>query len=538
MSKLESILFNVDEGPASSLLRQGNLTINTNENNGHTTGDNNLRETKTAAAAAVATRSTALSSLVGSDISPSGALSPQSVLSDDHSVSISQQLQQQQLQSNNTIRKLREQIQTLQNEVTEERKQRRRKEKSILKLAKELTTRSVSEHRSHQKIEELQETMQDLENRLLDRNRTIQVTLPQLEMQNQQLHESINSYQKEIQVLQQQQQMMKSRERSIQKSSQMLLLMQQQSPVSPNPKTSTTLTAVSNESISQIYSPSLLGELSERSATTTLTDRTTIEPRRSGNGHSREIPSTNVRRTSTEMTNAATTTKEDKRTKTMVNIPVVWLLFSLMIIVIVITIGNDSIPWTSHQPFHEMLLLSTPNVDRTHMWTNHRIQDIVMDGICAPIRPGRVWISGNSASGNVIEYEAPWWIPSSLPTTYNMKEYVFNLICSSRQRTRIEINHNSISIYECTDTNATAHNYKNGKATKPILNWKLVGDGNVLTASSNRITIVRSLYQPKKWNSLTNNVDSKNSITTAATGTRHVTIEHVKAPWSSIGNQQ
>ena len=529
MSKLESILFDADEGPASSLLRQGHLDIDTNENNGHTSVDHNLSETNAAAATAFSTRSSALSSLVGSNISPSGALSPQSVLSDDHSVSISQQLQQQQLQSNNTIRKLREQIQTLQNEVTEERTLRRRKEKSILKLAKELTARSVSEHRSQQKIEELQETIQDLENRLLDRNRTIQVALPQLEMQNQQLHESITSYQKEVQVLQQQQQMMKSRERSIQKSSQMVMLMQQQSPVSHTSKIRTTSTELVNESMSQIYSPSLLGELSERSATTT---RTTIEPRSSGEDHDHEIPSTNVRCANAEMT----TTKEDERTKTMVNIQVGWLLFLLMIIVIVITIGNDSIPWTSHQSIHELLLLSsTPNVDRTHMWTNHSIQGIVMDGICAPIRPGgRVWISGNSARGEVIEYEAPWWIPSSLSTTYNLKEYLFNLICTSRQRTRIEINHNSISIHECTDTNATSHNYKNRKAAKPILKWKLDGDGNVLTASSNRITIVRSLYQPKKWNSLTNNVDA---ITTATTGTRHVAIEHVTAPWSTIGNQ-
>ena len=231
MSKLQSILFDADEGPASSLLRQVDASIN--DNRSTTTNSNSSNNIKSKQVIDnhhhqlhIDASSTTLTSLVGCNISPSSALSPQSVLSDDHSVSLSQQLQLQQQRNSNTVKKLREQIQALQNVVAEERTLRKKKEKSILKLAKELTSRSIAAHRSHQQMEELQETIQDLEQRLLDRNRIIQTTLPQIEIQKEQWHQTLLSYQNEIHTLQQQQQMMISRERSMRKSNQMLQLLQ------------------------------------------------------------------------------------------------------------------------------------------------------------------------------------------------------------------------------------------------------------------------------------------------------------------------
>ena len=70
--------------------------------------------------------------------------------------------------------------------------------------------------------------------------------------------------------------------------------------------------------------------------------------------------------------------------------------------------------------FHELLLLllSTPNEDRA--------QDGFMDGNRAPIRLD---------------------IPPSVPATYNLKEDVFNRICSSRPTSYYSItNHNPWSV--------------------------------------------------------------------------------------------
>lgn len=612
MSKVESILFDADEGPASSLLRQvdgvsNTKSSNSNRNNNHPVTDypmtaapqeqqlqaqNQVSSLNHIDTAAVTTRSETASSLVGCNISPSSAMSPQSVLSDDHSVSLSQQLQLQQQSSGATIRKLREQIQTLQNEVIEERTLRKRKEKSILKLAKELTSRSMCEHRSNQKMEELQETILDLEHRLLERNRTIQSTVPQLQIQNEQLNQSIISHQKQIQLLQQQQQMMKSRERSMQKSNQMVLLLQQQSP-KQNTLTLATTTVVTDEArpilsslplplvdtssatsaatttdsiissssssasssvvqqrngekknnikeemAMQVYSPSLLGELSERSAT--AIDLTTIDEQRYQGGIHKEIHSTEIQRVVEERGRSTTTTThtiEDEAIKTLAdttnnNMPhfnVMVVLWLLLIIGILIVIGNDSTWMRLYNIHHHDLLTSTVISENNHIPTKRRIIDIVMDGICAPVRPGTIWTLGKNNKGrnsNADEYVAPWWVPSSLSSnTTDMKEYIFNVVCTSRQRTRIEINHNSISIYGCLNADATGHN-RNKKTMKPIWKWKLFGDGNVIAISSNQITIVSSLYQPRKWNPNTN--DHKNSMSTTA-----ITVDHVTSPWSS-----
>ena len=518
MSKLQSILFDADEGPASSLLRQGDsnsngtgdrksdnvnenpkIIITPQEQQSQAISDRRYHQridTTETTAAVLTSRTTTFSTLVGSNISPSSALSPQSVLSDDHSISLSQQLQHQ--GNSSTIRKLREQVQTLQNEVTEERTLRKRKEKSILKLAKELTSRSIIEHQSHQKMEELQETIQDLEHRLLERNRTIQTTLPQLQIQNEQLNQTLHSYQKEIQILQQQQQMIQSRERSIQKSSQMVMLMQPPTqPSQPNQnianattesipvpsvtKIRSTVTSCAedhtedhkNEGIeeTQLYSPSLLGDLSEQSTTTTTVTTTTggcdnhnrtrpIIQATNTMGNSDlhvsmaapvSISSTTNVRTTTATSTTSHKSHNNNSSRILWNNAVVLLL----IVGVLLVISNYSI-WIQWQQHYLWLSPATEeNTTTTHHVTpKRRISATIMDGICAPVRPGTIWTTGGrdiaSSSGtgtDVVAYEAPWWVPSSFwlsTITPPLKDYIFNRICTSRQRTRIEINHNSM----------------------------------------------------------------------------------------------
>jgi hypothetical protein len=149
LSKLDAILFCDDKGPAAALLMDG--------------GDMPSPSGKTLD--------------LGSPMPPS---TPNVTAQIDAKVSLTTE----EMKYRSYIHeKLREQLEKAQADLASERINRKRKEKSLIKLAKELTKRSAEREMKEKAILELSETIDDLESRLGHRNRELVVELPRLKAQ-------------------------------------------------------------------------------------------------------------------------------------------------------------------------------------------------------------------------------------------------------------------------------------------------------------------------------------------------------------------
>jgi hypothetical protein len=244
--------------------------------------------------------------------------------------------------------------------------------------------------------------------------------------------------------------------------------------------------------------------------------------------------------------NITTSTKQNYNHSTDNNV-----MLLLLLIVLIAVIGYYS-SWI--QPRHLILRLPQTGITTMEVSDHHHIHrqsptprrmiDTVMDTMCAPVRPDTIWTmrpSIESIRNDVIHYEAPWWVPSLSSSfllllsesTPNLKDYVFHGICTSRQRTRIEVRHNSMSIYLYTNgTNISRSSNEQNMPIQPLGTWKLDGVNNIIAISSNEITILRSISNPskRKWN-----MNAKNDKrTTTAPVTKQFTVEYIMAPWSII----
>jgi hypothetical protein len=151
MTKLDSILFDSDKGPASSLFSEGGLSSSL-----PSSSDPMIRARGQENAVASSPRAVKFDAKVPITEEPGNKskITP--------------------------VEKLREQFHKVQAELATERSNRKRKEKSLIKLAKELNNRSADGDLKDKKMLELMETMEDLEIRLAERNRDMVVELPKL----------------------------------------------------------------------------------------------------------------------------------------------------------------------------------------------------------------------------------------------------------------------------------------------------------------------------------------------------------------------
>jgi hypothetical protein len=435
MSKLESILFDSDEGPVSALLRQtdGNSKAfpmtSTLSTNNHQSGT-----TITQPKLRLPTNNTtvpplSIHTVVGSSISPGITRSPQSASSDDKLSP----------QASMMYEKLREQLQKTQLELIEERSVRKRKEKSIIKLAKELTARSIADTNKDRKMDEIIETIRDLECRLMERNRTIQNDIPKLQQQCLQYETDIRDHITNNEQLRQQlHQMIQQRKRHVSLPQNEMVNDAATHAGKPTP----------------IYSPRIVdGDASlVESSTISIVPRGTKVNKLHHRGVKRqETAGKRVMFNSTMMLQATS-------------------LFCLVCIgfILVPSYSND-IP----------------------------IADRIMDGICSPAAPGTTWTVNTTLftanSKNMMIFEAPWWAPDA------MKAFAFSIVCEPRRpRTRFEIRKNSIAVFQYQDTNVGGATMKTKAHQKSHLLWRdKVSDGNVVTIYPNSIVIHR---RSNKWN--------------------------------------
>jgi hypothetical protein len=434
MSKLESILFDSDEGPVSSLLRQGDtnadspgafipFTDQSSESAPSRTQPQLLKIKNTVVPSSIDTM------VFNSGTSPSMGQSPHSVVSDDKLSP----------QASMMTDKLREQLHKVQLELIEERAMRKRKDKSLIKLAKELTSRSVADIHREKKMEEVTETIRDLESRLLERNRTIQSELPKLQQQCLQYETDVRAQMALNEELRQQlNALLQERKR--------LPSMSQKEPVSRSTPTQTSAFITLSKD-GPVYSAPIVDD--------------DFHP----------IPASHS--TLSVGTSVSESVTKRKMTKMNRSIFSVSLIFQASIVVGLVFLALVSVP------------NYRSNDDGTFI-------EAILDGFCAPALPGTTWTVNTSLitshSGNsrhTMAYEAPWWAPSS------MKVWAFQLVCKSlRARTRLESHKNVLQMYRLED--------KAGELQSiPRLLWRgKVTDGSVVTVYPNSVAIHR---QNNKW---------------------------------------
>lgn len=155
LTKFDSILFNSDEGPASSLFSEGGLKCTSLVSS----GDPKI-PTQSSPGVENASGISPPAVMIATKVHVPGEEDiPRTVVQD----------------------KLREQLHKAQADLATERFNRKRKEKSLIKLAKELNSRTANGHVTEKKMMEMVETIEDLEIRLAERNRHISVKLPELQ---------------------------------------------------------------------------------------------------------------------------------------------------------------------------------------------------------------------------------------------------------------------------------------------------------------------------------------------------------------------
>lgn len=178
MTKFDSILFDSDEGPASSLFMEGGM-------NSSLTSE---------ASDPMMIRTHGFEKAVGS--SPCAAIKIESKTL----------VREEEEDTSKTflLDKLREQLHKAQAELATERSNRKRKEKSLIKLAKELNNRSEIEASKEKAILEMAETIEDLEMRLADRNRDFVVDFPKLKARCAKQEAEIDDHEKRTRQLRQQ----------------------------------------------------------------------------------------------------------------------------------------------------------------------------------------------------------------------------------------------------------------------------------------------------------------------------------------------
>lgn len=148
INKFDAILFDSDQGPASSLFMEGGMSTGSSPE-------------------------TSRSPINKAPV----AKSPPRAGMVDATVVINEEEEKEKI---SVLEKLREQLYKTQADLATEKSSRKRKEKSLIKLAKELNNRSADGGSKDSKILEMTETIEDLEVRLAERNRVTILELPKL----------------------------------------------------------------------------------------------------------------------------------------------------------------------------------------------------------------------------------------------------------------------------------------------------------------------------------------------------------------------
>lgn len=168
ISKFDSILFDSDEGPASSLFSEGGMQVICSP-------FSNDEMIRSPGGFERAMKTPVVCKVVATDAKTS--------------------LVDEEMRYKSSVHdKLREQLDKVQADLATERSLRKRKEKSLIKLAKELNSRSTERATKDKEILELSETVEDLEIRLGGHNRAIVIELPRLEARCAKLDAEVAEY--------------------------------------------------------------------------------------------------------------------------------------------------------------------------------------------------------------------------------------------------------------------------------------------------------------------------------------------------------